>query len=499
MKKILLIIAAAFATLLSSCDMELYPHSAIDDETGMQTIEDARNYRVSLYSPLKSLVVGSRLYIEDLRADSFHAMQDFGNYFGLFYAWILQSTDQDVESVWYGDYGCIASANYAINRFPRIIESGVSEAAAEELELYIAEAHMTRALAYLDLVTKYCEAYDPDRADQQLGLPLTTEYNPTSDASTYPGRSSLAETYELILSDLDAAAAITTVGAANSNYYTEDVVEALRARVCLYMQDWEGAYDSAFALTNSNKYALATADAHASLWLNDISTENIMLIFASVQDLCSAMGGGYYINDKVSGNGNTPDPEYIPTQTLIDLYEDDDVRKRDYFETREVTVVGTGTTNLEIFWKFPSNPSLQSGSLNYVNMGKPFRIAEQYLIAAEAAAQLGDVAGGVALLNAVREARGASTQTITTAEQLLSEVKLERRKELVGEGFRMFDLKRWGDNVVRGEAQDDAFVRSGADYAELYKSAGSNGYLWPIPKAEIDANPQMKGQQNPGY
>ena len=70
----------------------------------------------------------------------------------------------------------------------------------------------------------------------------------------------------------------------------------------------------------------------------------------------------------------------------------------------------------------------------------------------------------------------------------------------MGEGFRMHDLKRWGLDVIRGASQNSAMVRNGQEYDQLNRRFGEDGrYLWPIPKTEIDANPQIKNQQNEGY
>ena len=121
MKKIILITICAIASLMASCDMDLFPYSAIEESQGMSTFEDAQNYRVSIYSPLMSLLCGGRHTIEEVRADYFHAMADFGNTYGEFYIWNTQTTNQNAESVWYGDYSLVGSMNYAIDRFGKDI------------------------------------------------------------------------------------------------------------------------------------------------------------------------------------------------------------------------------------------------------------------------------------------------------------------------------------------------------------------------------------------
>ncbi|MBO5903544.1 MAG: RagB/SusD family nutrient uptake outer membrane protein [Tidjanibacter sp.] len=511
MKKIFQFVAVALATLsISSCDLEKLPYTAIEQEVAFQSVQDLANYRVGFYSPLKQLTVGGRLYYEDIRGDMFHALADFGNFVGLPYAWIMESTDQDAEGLWFGDYSYISNMNYALDAFPKFLEDYAETLDEDDVKLvnqYIAEAHMTRAIAYLDLVTKFCKAYNPATAETDLGLMITEHYAPTSDNTKYPGRSSLKATYDFIMEDIKAAeAGITAAGAPNSVYYTVDAVKALKARVALYMQDYQTASTLAHSLIDGGKYALAEGDNFVDMWVNDASTENIMLVTMSLQD-AGAATGTYFIYDNDKGDGTTPDPQYMPTQALLDLYGEGDIRFEAYFAERYVETEVFGEDDLWLFYKYTGNPALRTGAKwNYVQMGKPFRIAEQYLIAAEADAQLGGnyVANGAAALNTLRAARIANytEENYMTDAQLLAAVKTERARELVGEGFRMQDLKRWGQNVTRGASQSPStqMMKTGANYGEMTnKDINSPGALWPIPKTEIDANPQIRGQQNPGY
>lgn len=508
MKKIFWIVAVALATLsLSSCDLEKLPYTAIEEDGAFISVDDLTNYRQSIYSPMKSLTVGARRYYEDIRGDMFHALADFGNFVGLYYAWIMDTNDSDAEAVWFGDYSVIANLNYAINKFPIFLEENAKDLKEEEIALvntYIAEAKMTRAYVYLDLVTKFCEAYDPATAKDKMGVMLIDTYAPTSDNTKYVGRSSLEDTYQFIVKDLeDAAEGITTAGAPNSVYYTADAVKALRARVALYMKDWTTASNLSHELISSNTYPLAKDNDYKNMWINDSSTENIMLVTMSLQDTGSD-GGSYFIYDNDARDGSTPDPQYMPTQNLLDLYVNSDVRKEAFFQTHTVEAGVFGTDDLTLLYKFQGNPALRTGSaLNYINMGKPFRISEQYLIAAEADAELGGdrVAMGASALNTLRAARIAkySNEDYSTVEKLRGAVREERNRELVGEGFRMHDLKRWEMNVVRGASQSPSLTKPGADYGELEKPYNHSRALWPIPKTEIDANPQIKNQQNPGY
>lgn len=509
MKKIIFIAISALATLLVSCNMDKLPYSSIDETQGIQSMSDANQLRVSIYSPTKGLFGGARWDIEEMRGGLFNAMADFGNYYGLFYAWIMQTNDTDVEGLWYADYSLIASMNYAIGAYTKLLESGVdkntgkalSDDDKEALNLYIAEAYMTRVMAYWDLVTKFCVAYNPDTAANEYGLPLVDEYAPTSDNTKYPGRNTLEETYQFILSDLEKAGAITTKGEANLKYWSIDAVNAMRARVLLNMKDYTTAADVALEVINTNNYTLAAgADGQSGLWTKDTSSELIFVSACNLNDTPTSTGS-LYIYDNEVGDGSTPDPQYIPSQTLLDLYDsENDVRYAAYFATRSVNVEGASTDDLELFYKFQGNPSLRtSEKLNYLNAGKPFRLAEMYLTLAECYAAMGDYSNAAKWVNALRVTRIEENASLPATAGIYNSIKEEWSREFVGEGFRMINMKRWGDKIIRGTSQNSAMTKSGEDYDGLVKDITDSRCVLPIPKEEIDANPQIKNQQNPGY
>ena len=76
-------------------------------------------------------------------------------------------------------------------------------------------------------------------------------------------------------------------------------------------------------------------------------------------------------------------------------------------------------------------------------------------------------------------------------------IRAERERELYGEGFRLTDLKRYGEGFKRQNPQSvQLSYELGMD---LNIKADNTRWLWAIPKAETDANPQIMYQQNPGY
>ena len=87
---------------------------------------------------------------------------------------------------------------------------------------------------------------------------------------------------------------------------------------------------------------------------------------------------------------------------------------------------------------------------------------------------------------------------------LMEQIKTERVKELIGEGFRLGDLRRWKQGF---DGRDGNYAKAGYDLdgflinmaMDIKYTSTDYRYVWPIPSAEMVVNPQLKGQQNPGY
>lgn len=507
MKKIIIIAVSALAALLASCDMEKYPHGSILESEGVKTMQDVEAFRVGIYTPMKSLLGGARFTMEEIRGGMFHPMVNYGNANGSLFRWEMTSTEPNAETLWYSDYSAIVSLNYTIEAFKKLLadeNSGFSAEDNAKLKSYIAEAHLTRAMIYWDLATKFCLAYDPATATEKYGLPLQTTYNPTSDVTKYPGRSSLHDTYKLMEADLLAALDITDVGTANTYYYSKNLAKALLARLYLNMKDYPKAATYAQEVIGSNAYTLASTEAELeSLYISDTSKELIFVVYGEVQDAPTSTGS-LFINDSEKGTGEKPAPTYIPSQNLIDLYTENDMRYDIFFETKELTVPNVDPTELELLWKFVGNPVYQSipGQLTYTNAGK-IRISEMYLTLAEAGAMMGTGEGLQQAQNALNELRATRIKEYVDEEydstSIMTVIKAEWTREFVGEGFRMINLKRWHDDLVHGEPQNAAMVYNGNNLEQYDKSIDHPCAIWPIPKAELDVNPQIRGQQNDGY
>mgnify|MGYP004470798269 CR=1 FL=1 len=519
MKNIFKISFALAAVLgLASCDMNKRPYSVIDPENALESPADAAKLSNGLHTQVRSLAVGSVNYYPEIQADIFHATTNYGNRGGQIYRWAFDATDSDFSSIWLSCYSSIANANYFLEKAASVQERVSTDAdfaanwADKDLSLLkgqISEAYFVRAYAYSILLDRFCPAYTEENENKEdLGLAIVTKYEPTSDKGKYPERSTLKASYEFILGDLEAAEEnieLAHASAAGSKYITLDAVRALRARVALLCQDYAQAIQDATGIINSGIYALTgTAEGLSALWVND-NTLSECIMQSSVALTTEVPGTNNYGYIGFNYAKNIYNPDFIPEQWLVDLYSDDDLRKAVYFKKTELTQSAGVTEPLYIFNKFCGNPAMQTApsDVNYQNAPKPFRLAELYLIAAEAYLKSGlstGVSEGSKLLNELKSKRitGWEEKLYSPAE-LQSELKNERVRELVGEGFRLSDLKRYGNGFSRSASQDKTAISlPGQSSTEnLSKSADDYRFVWPIPVAETDANPNIK--QNTGY
>jgi hypothetical protein len=264
-------------------------------------------------------------------------------------------------------------------------------------------------------------------------------------------------------------------------------------------------YEEALAVATSlfEAYPLTDADNYPYMWVYDESSETIYQPLQTVDERTGSMATIFIAYNAATSTNN---PYFVPTQGLMDLYERNDIRKDMFFrETTITAATGDATSNGYLFSKFPGNPNLYKSGENetntWYNMHKPFRVAEMYLIAAEAyllKAQK-DEANALKMLNAVRESRGASALQ-STGNKLVQDMKDEWAREFVGEGFRLDCLKRWNEGVKRMAPQaftDNILINAPtSSYTGLNITTTDPLYkkmIWEIPSQDMQANSNLVG------
>lgn len=507
MKKRNILILLAAAAGLASCNMDKMPYDAIPDSEALTSPTDFSNMREGLYTGLRSMV-GGDYSAQTIQGDEFNAVNGFSNTLGDAYRWDFTNSYGTAESIYASYESLINRANFILQGYDKCDMSNTvlfTDAAKATMKTIKGECFFTRAYSLFYLAQYFCEDYEASTADEaQSGVSYRLDYNPSSDKSTYPSRNTLNETVKQIKADLDSAAAyITTAGTPASPRITVDAVTALRARLALWQDDYAAAAKYASSLIEEGNYALCEVDADLEdMWQQDGGMESIVqFAIASSSEGASQLGVRYlpYNTDGI--------PDYIPTQSTIDLFSDDDFRKSVYFAETTVTT-STGTSgDVYVFNKFIDHTRVwseigaQAEGFRFVIEPKMFRIAEMYLIAAEAYAQAGDLTNANKYLKELQENRimDLDYKDYTSKNTFMAELRNEREREMMGEGTRLFDLKRWHLGVKRGTPQqsDLCNLPGSTTTTALDKTATDYRLVWPIPKSETDANPNVK--QNPGY
>ena len=500
-------IVALMTLIAATSCLEKYPSSAITQDKAMTSYEDAEQLVTGIYAMFKSgaLYNGYVTLLPDIQTDLVYAIDGYSNQYGSFWLWQIRSTTSEVESVYASLYNIISNCNFYLEKIGIVKANTTDDNKLTSLDFYTGEVYTLRALAYSELIKLFCEAYNPDTAQEQLGVVLRKSYSTSEEAV----RASLYDSYQFVLDDLKQAEKLldSDYDAYTSDYVTKAMAEALHARVALYMQDWEAAIkystklidNKAFALSSANTVYTGGMSFFQYMWNYDLATEIIWRVRLTAESPGAAIGSAFlnFNNDYTYFY-----PDYVPAQWVLNLYDAKDYRYSAYFYDAQ-----TGYSH-KLAWpllvKYYGNGDfISSYYLYHVSMPKPFRLAEQYLIRAEAYCRQAtpNFSAASADLTKLRESRyasGSGNINLTSANYIQN-IADERVRELYMEGHRLQDLKRWGKLYNEGKG----FVRtpqsnSLAEGSSMEIDMTNHQFVWPIPRHEIEA-PGSKVQQNNGY
>lgn len=457
-----------FISSFTSCEsfLDEKPKQAVASEDAITNLDEAQVALNGCYDGLQEIELFARdvFVIADLAADNSKMnAQNAGRFINI-YQWNISATEGYGTGIWNKGYESIYRVNKLINDV-----SAFTDVDETEKGRIVGEAKVIRALLYFSMVNYFAQPYNYTSDASHLGIPLILE---SIEVSAKPGRATVAQIYQQILADLEGSGtetgAIDLLGSGDSPFYVDVYAAyALLSRVALYMEDWTKAKNNALTVINSGKYQLVPISTYISSWSTDEHTEQIFYLrFDEVDNWSVDMLGQMYMED---GYG-----DILATNDLLDLYEANDVRLG-WFR------IASGLNYIE---KYPGRARVGIDNIPL------FRLAEMYLNAAEAEAELNDFTGAKDLVNAITSRAGAS-QVLETGDALKSKIKQERRKELCYEGQRLWDIQRWNQNIKREDLTNPE-VKNLIEYPSYL-------YAYPIPDREIQVNPVIKEQQNPNY
>lgn len=317
----------------------------------------------------------------------------------------------DFGNVWLGIYNTINIANNIIQAAPTIQDVNLSD---EERNQVLGEAHFIRALAYFDLARGWG------------GVPI--KQVPTTDVDEDLGieRSSLADTYAFVLEELNRAENLLpeTVNRIRATKYT---VWALKARFFLYNQRWREAEEYAGKILDlSSQYQLTRP--FSAWFLNGVvqTTESIFELAYSAQNPSG-------LRTRMSLLSSGGEYRYRPGDPVINALRNPLTGGARVALLDSATQSGTKQFAGALYYRSPAtDPS-------YV-----LRLAEQYLIRAEARVHNGALDEAIADINAVRSRANLPATTAAGEDALLEIILEERRLEFLWEAHRYFDLTRTG-------------------------------------------------------
>lgn len=514
MKKILFSLFAA-GLMLTSCNMDKdQPGTTLASES-VQSVEDVALFRNNLYGQIRALTSGSYVVGTDMQTEYFVGLRGNGGRGSTWTQSNINPSTSEIVSPYSGCYGAIATCNFLLQKTNELIASGtLTDEDMIYINRYLGETYFMRAYFYWYLFDHYCQAYTAENANKPaLGLQLVTEYQPQVPFSEYPGRSTLAQSASRINEDLNEAYRLLSGYeqydlsnvAPNAPYVSSYVVKALQARMALLTRDWSTAITKANEIISDGVYSLSSYNQYAAIWTADQGTELMFVPFVDASE-SSSVASNFDVFNYI--NAYPSRVNCVPTMNIVGLYDDiNDIRFNSFFNGLIMTVEAQ-TTAAFVFNKYPGNPELKtSSSENYKNKPKPFRLSEIYLILAEASYENNDPTTANSALNAIRSRRiaGYRHQDLSGTE-LRDAIREERNKELVGEGFHLSDMRRWGLGFQRSPyygqltagAVDVATLFNNADLQTIFQP-NDYRYVWPIPRNQFETCPAMAGQQNPGY
>ncbi|MBQ7018493.1 MAG: RagB/SusD family nutrient uptake outer membrane protein [Bacteroidales bacterium] len=481
-------LVAAMALLVASCELDLTPSTSISQSDAFQSIDDAAKFDNGLAHRYRTCFYGIFSYTNEVQSEYFNASVDFGNRNGQPHRSDENFTadEYNMRDIWQYSYLLVVNINNLLENIDKLELSADEQA---EANIYKGNAHFYRASIMHELVRRYAPMYNPSSASSDLGVPVITSI----DLGLKPARNTVAEVYTQIASDIAAAKQLLAgvEGEAGAIKPTIDAVKALEARVALYKQDWATAASISAELINSGRYALAaTAEDMEAEWVNDSGAECMLQLYTDLAETSGTQANDVFLGYSTKIFKYAPD--FIPTQTTIDWYEESDLRGQVWFKELPVYLSSTDYT-LKLFTKYWGNPEYETApNRAYMHSPKIFRLGEMYLINAEANAMNGNAAAAKEAINALQEARGASL-----TEGTMDAIKAEWKKEIIGEGYIIDCYKRWNEGYSGRIPQNINTVQQGPSFNEKECPAGFQKFVWAIPDEERKVNDNLV--QNPGW
>lgn len=425
-----------------------------------------------------------------------------------------------VYNFYYQRYHFIASANSIINE---IAEGDFTE--SPELNNILGQAYAYRAWAYYRLVTTYAKGYLIGDPSTDLGVPIVSATEPPYESGP---RATVEEVYQQMEADVNTAIDYLADASApdNKSHISINAAQGIKARIALSKGDWAVAAESAVLAREG--YPLISE----SEWLSGFNT----------YDLSEVIWGGrvidsetnyfqsyfYYISPTFNGSQNRSNPKIISSELYEEIPETD-YRGEAWLPLAPNTNPSASNDQGGSYESDPNYDSedefwdaweaiinkygMTTGHNTHPYMTVKFlqknpgttdpddviymRASEMILIEAEAKAMMNNIDGAQEALAILGDARDSAFDETEfgTQDALMEEIMFQRRIELWGEGFSYHDHIRWDEPLDQSNSGAAKVLYQDGYFQE--KPSVNDDWIWKIPQAEIDANPNIsQGDQN---
>ncbi|WP_269235000.1 RagB/SusD family nutrient uptake outer membrane protein [Flavobacterium flavigenum] len=444
--------------LFVSCDSFVevpLPNSQLTKETVFEDYATANAALTDIYAKIRDrgILTGNNTGLSNQLGNYSDEITAYGtpsNASFNFYNNVLLPTNTLIATYWNTSYNHIYAAYSIIEAIEK--NENISEEHKKQLQ---GESLFIRALLHFYLANLYGD----------VPYITTTDYRTNSKVTRMP----VSEVYKKIIADLEHAIGLLKIqyNPADRSIPNRYAAKALLARVYLYNQLYAEAANEASAVLNETALFVLTPKLSDVFLINSKET---------IWQLQSATAGQNTKEGSLFIFTAGPPQLVALNSNLINSFDPADGRKLNW-----IKMVTKGSSNWYHAYKYKEQ-TVTTASKEYSIV---FRLAEQYLIRAEARAKQGDLIGAKEDLNAVRKRAGLPETIAVSKEETLTAILQERRWEFFTEhGHRFFDLKR--------SNQLDAVL------SVLKPGWNSTDALFPIPQTELIANPFL-GIQNPGY
>ncbi|QIY91390.1 RagB/SusD family nutrient uptake outer membrane protein [Chryseobacterium gallinarum] len=484
MKKYLIAfsVIALTSTAVTSCsedfiDTQFFQSKPQED---IKTIEELQSFVFGAYGTMRneSYYGCDFVTIPELRSDAMYSNNRSG-YYTTVSNYTMLSNDSYASGPYTAMYTVIAKANIILGTSNNLTWGETVDPAniAEKVKNLKGQAYAIRAQALFDALRLYGQQY----SGGTTGIVVPTQYNPAANMA----RSSVQQTQTQIEADFNNALANLTdneyQNPSDKTVLNEFSVKALMSRYYLYKGDYAKVRSLVNDVVASGRYSVIPRDSYLTSWtLNNASSNSVFeLAVGPIAALSSNS-----INAKISPTNGYQNMPVKPA--LVASIPTQDIRSQ---------IFGPSGNTSGTFIK--TKYSNSNGEDNI----RISRYEEVILNGIEAELNGGSIAKAqeyweLILKNRLADYKDAQGNVVTVANQIqalgvidMTKLKAERRKELVGEGFRMWDLLRWGGPIPKNATNGNVTANI---------AIGDNKLAFPIPLAETNVAGTLV-TSNPGY